>query len=192
MYIYTHIYIYIYTYSMYIYIYIQIWDVCPLLHFTFYVCIYIYTHTWDHNTIEREAFIKILGIIVRYPFLGALFYLYNIIYIYTIDVWKFSKLWLPQMDGVDWTILLEWMIWGYLNSRKPPNTYLYVIYIYIYVCIQTSSRSQEWRLPFPQAAQAIIYSKQFGEQPVDIILLVGSPLTSDETASNSHKPMKFP
>jgi len=35
--------------------------------------------------------------------------------------------------------------------------------------------------------QATLCPKQVGEQPFDIILLVGSPLTSHDTPSNSHE-----
>ena len=30
----------------------------------------------------------------------------------------------PQMDGLQWKILLKWMIWGYPYFRRPPYSYL--------------------------------------------------------------------
>ena len=31
----------------------------------------------------------------------------------------------PTMDGLEWKILLKWMIWGYLYFRKPPYLSFY-------------------------------------------------------------------
>ena len=37
-----------------------------------------------------------------------------------IHIWAFPKIGVPQMDGLEWQILLKWMIWGYHYFRKHP------------------------------------------------------------------------
>ena len=35
-------------------------------------------------------------------------------------IWWFPKKGISKMDGLQWKILLKWMIWGYPNFRTPP------------------------------------------------------------------------
>ena len=35
------------------------------------------------------------------------------------NIWRFLKMGYPKIDGLQWKILLKWMIWGYPHFRKP-------------------------------------------------------------------------
>ena len=68
------------------------------------------------------------------PSMAHVFFFWNLygvcityIYIYIYYIYGgFLKWRYPKMDGLYWTTLLKWMIWGYPYFRKPPYTYIYI------------------------------------------------------------------
>jgi hypothetical protein len=45
----------------------------------------------------------------------------------TITVRHFHKCGYPKMDGLQWKILLKWMIWRYPHFRKPSYADLWIL-----------------------------------------------------------------